>query len=288
MTLKKLEVFMLIIVLLVVLILCRRRKQNAEKCKGAYDGIIAIMILIAVFIVIHFLFCYQIGFPGSVSQNNNTDLNLTSADWLGFLGGYLGFAGSLVMAYLVYRQSERINNLTLSEYKPSASIIVQKCVRSTDYGEDDGFAINAIIQTVPGVKSEEYYSYHCVAPINDSIEFEQFQILLFLNIVNNSKAPINNLSFKSLEIKEIGNESRIFEYVNRGKDYDPADGHSDVLPSRYLKRCILIENIPKEIKTSWMTLNFTYGKGFSFSPGILVSKTKGNGLFLLNVSEQIK
>ena len=112
--------------------------------------------------------------------------------------------------------------------------------------------------------------------------------MLFLNIVNNSKAPINNLSFKSLEIKEIGNESRIFEYVNRGKDYDPADGHSDVLPSRYLKRCILIENIPKEIKTSWMTLNFTYGKGFSFSPGILVSKTKGNGLFLLNVSEQIK
>lgn len=117
MTLKKLEVCMLIIVLLVVLILCRRRKQNAEKCKDAYDCIIAIMILIAVFIVIHFLFCYQIGFPGSVSQNNNTDLNLTSADWLGFLGGYLGFAGSLVMAYLVYRQSEQINNLTLSEYK---------------------------------------------------------------------------------------------------------------------------------------------------------------------------
>jgi len=67
MTLKKLEVCMLIIVLLVVLILCRRRKQNAEKCKDAYDCIIAIMILIAVFIVIHFLFCYQIGFPGSVT-----------------------------------------------------------------------------------------------------------------------------------------------------------------------------------------------------------------------------
>lgn len=288
MTLKTLEVFMFFIVLLVILILCLCRKHIVEKFKGAYDCIIAIMILIAVFVVIHFLFCYQIGFPGSVTQNNNTDLNLTSADWLSFLGGYLGFAGSLVMAYLVYRQSERINNFTLSEYKPSASIIVQECVKSTDFGEDGGYAINAIIQNVPGFKTEEYYSYHCVTPINDTIEFEEFQILLFVNIVNNSKTPINNLSFKSLEIKEIGSDSRCFEYVNRGENYDPADGYSDILPSRYLKRCFLIENIPKEIKTSWMTLNFTYGKDVSFNPRILVSKSEGNGLFLLNTSEQIK
>ena len=33
-------------------------KRIVEKYKGAYDCIIAIMILIAVFIVIHFLFCY--------------------------------------------------------------------------------------------------------------------------------------------------------------------------------------------------------------------------------------
>lgn len=82
----------------------------------------AIITLIVMFIIIHLFFCYQLGLPASVVQDNSTDLTLSASDWLGFLGGYLGFSGSLIMAYLVYRQNKTINNLTLSEYVPSVNI----------------------------------------------------------------------------------------------------------------------------------------------------------------------
>lgn len=50
----------------------------------------------------------------------------------------------------------------------------------------------------------------------------------------------------------------------------------------------MIEKIPKEIKTSWMTFIFSYGENILLNPSVLVSKSKGNALFLLNISEQNK
>ena len=112
--------------------------------------------------------------------------------------------------------------------------------------------------------------------------------MVFVKIVNNSKALISNLSFVSLEIKDILDESKCLTYRNRGGKYDPADGYTDILPGRTLKRCFLIESIPREINTSWLSFNFFYNGQTPFNPKVLVSKTEGNTLFLINISEQIE
>lgn len=282
---KEIEITILIAFIFFALILFNFRNRIKEK--NAYHISMAIITLIVMFIIIHLFFCYQLGLPASVVQDNSTDLTLSASDWLGFLGGYLGFSGSLIMAYLVYRQNKTINNLTLSEYVPSVSLIVQKSVNSTEFKDNDKFSLRDISQNIPGNKNEMYYSYHCACPRND-IEYEAYSILIFVKIINESKAPICNLSFKSLEIEELMDKNNHFMFVNRGNEWDPSDGSTDILPGRMLKRCFLIERVPQEIKTSWMTFNFSYEENIPFKCRILVSKTQGSSLFLLNVSEQIE
>ncbi len=285
---KNIEIAILIAIICIALVLFNLRNTIKKKYKNAYYIPMAIITLIEIFIIIHYFFCYQFGLPASVTQDNSTDLTLTASDWLGFLGGYLGFSGSLVMAFLVYRQSETINNLTLSEYAPSASLIIQKSVNSTEFqAKDDTFALLDISQNIPGKKNDKYYSYHCACSRED-IEYETYSILIFVKIINDSKASIRNLSFKSLEIKELKGKNDHFMFVNRGDEWDPSDGFTDILPGRTLKRCFLIERVPREIKPSWMTFNFSYGEDIPFHPQILVSKTEGQSLSLLNVSEQIE
>lgn len=251
--------------------------------------IIACIALLEVFLVIHFFFCYQFGFPASATQDNSSDLTLSSADWLSFLGSYLGFAGSLVMAYLVYRQSERINELTTSEYEASIGLVIQKSITSGEYQNNgEKFDLTSVMQHIPGKRNDEYYSYHCAVP-KGSFNPEQFSILVFIEIFNNSKSVIKNFSFCSLEIVDVKNNNKLVTYQNRGKtdrEYDPADSYTEILPGGFLKRCFLIESIPKEIPMSWMTFSFSHDNGKLFAPRILVSKTEGNALFLINISEQ--
>ena len=288
MVLKNIEIIILIVVALVFLGLFIFRNSIVQKNKNGYHIVMAITALSGIFIGIHFFFCYQIGFPASVAQNNATDLRLSSSDWLSFLSGYLGFAGSVVMAYLVYRQSETINGFILSEYKPRVSLVIQKNVKSTDYDiVQEKFSVRHIVQHIPGRKKDEYYSYHCATDRVKDDNYENFMILIFVELINNSKTPINNLSFKSLEINDITGATQGINYVNRGGDYDPADGYTDILPGRTLKRCFLIESIPKVINTSWLTFNFSCDNEIIFNPRVLVSKTEGNKLFLINTSEQI-
>lgn len=287
MNLKSIEITALVIIAVALIISFSFQKTIKTENKNIYCVIMTIAAMIEAFIVIHFLFCYQIGFPASVTQDNSRDLSLSSADWLGFLSGYLGFSGSLIMAFLVYRQSGIINNFTLSEYRISASIVIRENIKSIDYSIQDNFRLTNIIQHMPGNKKDEYYSYHCVTQIKDDCIYEQFNVLIFVGIVNNSKMTISNLSFKSLEITDVNEGSNILIYENRSGDYDPADGYTDIFPGRILKRCFLIENIPETINISWMTFHFTYDHGAEFKPRVLVSKTKGNSLYLINVSEQI-
>ena len=287
MVLKYIEIIILVIISLVFLGLFVFRNSIKWKNNNGYRIVMVITALSSLFIGIHFFFCYQIGFPASVTQNNTTDLSLSSSDWLSFLSGYLGFSGSLVMAYLVYRQSETINSFVLSEYKPYVSLVVQKCVKSTEYKKkQEEFSLTDIVQHIPGMKTDEYYCYHCAAIIEENNIYENFNVLIFAEIVNNSKIPINNLSFKSIEIKGIQSE-HVLTYVKRGGNYDLADGYIDILPGRSLKRCFLIENVPKVLDISWMTFYFSSDTKILFNPKFLVSKTESNSLLLINTCDQL-
>lgn len=234
--------------------------------------------LIDAFIIIHLSFCYQWWFPASISQDNYKDLMLGSADWLSFLSGYLSFAGSLVMAYLVYRQSEKIDKLTLSEYQPSLNLLIQKTAKSTDY---PNFAVTNIIQNIPEQPLDQYYTYHCDL-VETNNECEDFSILLFVEITNNSKATMRNLSFLSIELQDIQDKNKKILYTNRGDDWDPADRTTEILPGSNINRCFLLNKIPKSLGINWMTFSFAHGDSNPISTKTLVSKAPNYNLTFLN------
>ncbi|GBU04694.1 hypothetical protein EDD74_11744 [Faecalimonas umbilicata] len=281
MDLKKIEILLLVIVAFFICILffeLRTRKKD----NNCFAIALTLCILMEIFIGIHFLFCYQIGFPASVTQNDRTDLNLNASDWLGFLGSYLGFSGSLIMAYLVYRQSKVIDELTILEYKPSISIMKCICVKSTDYVNE--FEIDNLIQYLPDDLNTYYYTYHLKHCKVLETEYEKFNLLLFVEIMNNSKLTINNFSFLSIEIKGINN-SYSYIYTNLGEQWDPANKNTQINPGGKLKRCFIIEDIPRIIDISWMILRFTYDENQDFDIKLLVSKNQGETLTFLSISD---
>lgn len=261
------------------------RKYFTVKFKEVFSCIMVFLVMVGIYIAIHFLFCYQIGFPASVTQNDVIDLNLTSSDWLSFLSGYLGFSGSLIMAILVFKQSEKINELTISEYTPSASLLVQACVKSDAYPNFEG---DLLCYSMPET-SRGYYTFQCRRNKDDEAisECDSFDLLLFAEIVNNSKSAITGLSFANISIDEInqdGQGGHNYTFFNCGKKCDPADKKTIIYPWQALKRCFLIQNPPKVIDMSWMTINFTFGNKVPLSLEVLIQKHENGIITFHNIS----
>lgn len=276
---KNIEISIVVVIFLFLLGLLafRRLKKN----DSTYHITITLFILIEAFIIIHFLFCYQIGFPASVMQNNHTDLILSASDWLNFLSGYLGFAGSLIMAYLVYHQSEAINKLTASEYLVSVSLEVQDCVKSVDC---DNFCGKRILQPISKNSAEKYYTFHCRRENDTVTDYEDFDVLIFTELVNNSKSTIKKLSFSGIEIREIDG-GKSYSFYNCFGKLDPADKTTEIYPGKKLKRCFMIENIPCNINLSWMTIYFTYDGTKELPLKVLIQKAKGEIINFHSISQ---
>lgn len=270
-----LAIFLFFVILLFAFLLFKFRRLKRDNTVVSIA--LVTFVLGEAFVVIHLSFCYQWGFPASISQDIN-DLTLRSADWLSFLSGYLSFAGSLIMAYLVYRQTKKIDRLTLSEYQPSISLLVQETAKSTDY---PSFAVANIIQYIPEQPLDQYYTYHCDLDETNN-ECEDFSILLFVEITNNSKATIKKLSFLSIELQDTQERNQKILYKNRGNNWDPADSITEILPGSKLKRCFLLDKIPKSLGINWMTFNFLHGDSDPISTKTLVSKSPSYELTFLN------
>ena len=193
--------------------------------------VVVVLGLINVFIGIRLFFNYPgIFYNSQIEDASNYVLGAT--DWLSFLGSYLGFAGSLVMAYLVYLQSKFINDITVSEYNPSINMIISLCSKSTDYKE---FRDNDIIQSDPNDLNNQYYTFHCAHNNVEQNKYEEFGILIFAEIINTSRISISQLSFLSIEINGTQANGKKFEYVNLGGKWDPADKAPKILPGKRIK-----------------------------------------------------
>lgn len=271
--------FILTAVLFLILALSKFHREKKDTTVIAI--LLVSFVLAEVYTVIHLFFCYQWGLPASVSQNN---LTLSSSDWLGFLSGYLGFSGSLVMAYLVYRQSKVINKLSISEYLPSATLAILKSVKSTDFSDTENvrYVSSNILQCPPGEPNRKYYTYHCDLVSSNNVSGEQYEVMLFAEVINNSKSAMRNLSFHSIEIKEIQDKNNVFIFKNRGGNWDPTDKVTDLLPESRIARCFLIDKIPVSFGISWMTIKFTYGGNCPLNMRVLISKTSDSGLTFIN------
>lgn len=278
------EIALLIALLLLAAVLYffmeRKRKKNNYSISYVF---LLVLILISLFIAIHLIFCYGLGFPASINQTES-DLALRSADWLSFLGSYLSFSGALVMAFIVYRQSKIIDELTISEYKPTMSISIISCNKSTEYRKGE-FKENNIIQVLP-TSSEPFYTYYCdCKETGKNTAFEDYSVLLFVEIYNHSKSPVNQLSFESIDFSSIKSDKGHFKYSKRGGNWDLADGLTHIIPGKKLKRCFLINKIPTDFGICWMKFKFIYADSQLFEQCFLVSKVEGGVLTFLNIGD---
>ncbi len=126
---------LLIIIISEVLLIgiCLLLKQRFKNKINDLCSIIVLSLVLALgFELIYCAFYDQIGFP----PGNN----LTNSDWLSFLSGYLGFAGSLIMAWLVYKQDKKINELTMQEYQVVFSSVV-KGLETKIYSKEEQDAV---------------------------------------------------------------------------------------------------------------------------------------------------
>ena len=279
--LKMIEILILACLTVVNAFLIQKRKSLGQQKRIIYI-IISITLLIEIYGIIHFCFCYQIGLPASLTQNDATDLTLTSSDWLAFLGSFLGFAGSLVMACLVYLQSEAINKLTISEYQTAASLIINKCAKSSDFHPFNG---RLLTQAIANNSHDYYYTLHCVFQSDKNYDCEAFEVLIFAEIVNNSKFSFKNLSFKQIKIVDTEDQNKVYMFPISSDPKDYTDGITEIHPGQKLKRCFMLENMPKNINISWMTIQFTYGKGDSLDLPALIQKAAGESITFHSLSQ---
>ena len=101
-----------------------RKKGKVGKKKfiilsQSFPTLIVGLFLVVLYEIIYGMFYRQVGFPSSINENV---LTLSSSDWLSFLGSYLGFAGSMVMAVAVFLRTKRINQLDIQKYEPRLKI----------------------------------------------------------------------------------------------------------------------------------------------------------------------
>lgn len=255
------------------------RFLRKEKARRTIDLIIVILVLVEVFFVIHFCYCYQYGFPASVLQNKE-HLLLSASDWLGFLGGYLGFAGSLVMAYLVYMQSEMINKFTISDYEPSATMLVLNCVNSSQYNmKFEGYCGRDILLRMTDGTLDKFYAVHFSSngQYTENSMVGMTDVLIFCEVINNSKAKMNALLFTRIDLNIILPEKNNFFY-ERIIALDPIGDTADILPEARMKRCFIIHGIPEEFGLGWMTFQFTTKEKCNYRAKVLVSKVKDRGI----------
>lgn len=256
----------------------------ALKKKNTTAATISVVItLVEVFVIIHLLFCYQIGFPASKMQDNTNDLILSASDWLAFLGGYLGFAGSFVMAYLVYRQSTLINKLTISEYAPCASLRIQCSVICSEHKK---YIKDNILQSIPNNENTKYYTLHYSYVGEPENDWES-KILVYAEVENNSKSTIYNLSFDTITLESLVPNQRCYKYKNNvayNKMWDPVDGEMYILPGRCVKRCFVIDTMPSVIEMGWLDISFMGDKKNNYYAKVLISKERGRALTFLDES----
>lgn len=127
-SIKSLLSLSIALLILSVVLLFLFKKLRKSKLVNIFFIFSCILLFVSMFEIVYCAFFFQWGYPAGPE--------LTNGDWLSFLGGYLEFSGALVMAWLVYRQSETINKLAMQEYRIGVKAIPDK-IELKEYLEED-------------------------------------------------------------------------------------------------------------------------------------------------------
>jgi len=168
-----------------------RKSKVFFQNKKIIVAILALLLFLISFVIIYeiiyFAFYYQIGLPAGSE--------LTSADWLAFLGSYLGFSSSLIMAILVYKQDKRVNELVLQEYQTSFDFQITRVgilskydeIKHKEYTIEDSY------------KKSKIYKKHDLIKENRSINYQAARILyICIELSNLGKLSATDLFLESI------------------------------------------------------------------------------------------
>ena len=136
-----------------------------------------------------------------------TDISkLTPSDWLAFWGSYLGFSGSLLMAYIVYKQDSIINQLILKEYKTTLDFEFLSADICKSY--DSTLRNNVIVSGTSGL-----YIKHDLCPQNHQWILPISDIPYILTkITNIGKTAATKLTLESIRVSPMNHDKDIHEY----------------------------------------------------------------------------
>lgn len=194
--------------------LAKKSRKHEDEKRGALKTnknsyfyiVICLSLLIVAFEIVYVFFYFQVGLPASKNQDD-IDLKLSASDWLSFFGSYLGFAGSLIMAFVVYKQDQKITELTLQEYQPALYF------RITGYSIKD---INSI--TSPMIKDCDSTDYlRCDASQTETYESavpDNQRCILYISLKNIGKQPLTGFMFESIEVEQNSEYEKKYELID--------------------------------------------------------------------------
>lgn len=204
------------------------------------------------FEIVYCAFFFQWGYPAGPE--------LTNGDWLSFLGGYLEFSGALVMAWLVYRQSETINKLAMQEYRIGVKAIPDK-IELKEYLEEDQSHVfcTYMDKGVPKL----YIKHDCVLDtkatktqlLHKNIPF------FYFHIINKGKTKIERLKFNAVSIisPETKQAGRYLFKKNNGGNI--LNGTYTVAPECCLYICFAFQGFPDSLPLNTVNVEFQYNIG---------------------------
>ena len=200
--------------------------------------------------IIYGAFFYQIGPPPGE--------NLNQADWLSFLGNYLGFSGSLIMAFLVYKQDRKINQLLLLDYQPAFRGEVLSYNQETEesyttIAKEVYLQLNNLLYVKHDMKLS---SKNKSSSVDNDVVF-----LVYITIENLSKLTANDVHINSIKIFDgkQNNEGSIYSYKC---EYAQINGTYRIFSKQKLRLCVAMHSFPQELDLSFFQLSFSIA-GFS-------------------------
>lgn len=240
-------------VLAIAFALWRTRKlwKTGEKDKAKV--VLAAVLLILGGWAVYGAFYFQAGFPAGESLN--------SSDWLSFLGGYLGFAGSLIMAWLVYLQDTRLKELTLEEYAAAFSCKIRGVQRKVDTEEERKRVLDEL---EPGKKTHGFYFKHDVFPLAQEVPKpnEKAIPVLFLSLQNVGKLPVKKMRFEKVELEPYKDQKESYIYGFKTENGgNILNGKHELLPEGTLSLCLAMHSLPEKLEFSSFRLTFSFELG---------------------------
>ena len=202
-----------------------------------------LLLLVLGYLMIYLLFFTQIGLPSGDGLSNK--------DWLSFLGGYMSFAGSLIMSIMVYRQEKRLAKLTVKQSNYYLECAVEVCEFASQdfYSEDKTFYVPRICKESKEYNDRFYYSKffskELVGNVKKSSQF--YTLILSTAMYCSQNATVQGIVVACISLfqtKKEESKGPIVQYKNKSPSVSNriSQTHNQLLLSLFLPDFPALEN----------------------------------------------